>query len=410
MNIEQNIFIPFHQQDNDHFCGAACLQMVLTSLGTPVENLYQEQLFDEIIRKSSTDPAGTWYAAPDGMLQTITDRNPVPSLHSFLLYAANSEEQISRNIVFTISTFQIGPIALVFDMQHWCVISGYSLFREPTPEGDSVYIILGFWVKNPFPPTPIQIPPAPPPPHWAFDRCGWGNGEILSLGNPNLYVSYYTWRDTYMTPVRDGYWKGKYLAICDPTPASTNLTKKSILKNIFKGEKIIGENAAGECAMTGLQEHGLMKLKSMEKILEGSRPGKEIRLVHRLDRVNSLYYIVPVVKENNEICALTCVDALFGYFMQATFASEEVPIAYKFLSRDEILQILGSRLEYKCEDKLLIIHPEIVSIYPSLVWRPCKESLSPEIPFYMVIIQNERIYVRLDGEVFTSLTTDGRGL
>jgi hypothetical protein len=44
------------------------------------------------------------------------------------------------------------------------------------------------------------------------------------------------------------------------------------------------------------------------------------------------------------------------------------------------------------------------------VWRPCDQSLSPYYPFKMVSYGGNRLYVRSDGHVFTSLTTTGRGI
>ena len=34
MPITENLSVPYHQQDTDYYCGAACAQMVLHSLGT----------------------------------------------------------------------------------------------------------------------------------------------------------------------------------------------------------------------------------------------------------------------------------------------------------------------------------------------------------------------------------------
>ena len=58
----------------------------------------------------------------------------------------------------------------------------------------------------------------------------------------------------------------------------------------------------------------------------------------------------------------------------------------------------------------LLIRPGLACISDHWVWRPCHESLSPFYPFKMVSYGNHRLYVRSDGHVFTSLTTNARGI
>ena len=58
----------------------------------------------------------------------------------------------------------------------------------------------------------------------------------------------------------------------------------------------------------------------------------------------------------------------------------------------------------------LIVRKEAHGLYPTLVWQPCRESLSPYYPFFMVTVGAQRIYVRVDGQVFTKLHDKGRGI
>jgi hypothetical protein len=51
----------------------------------------------------------------------------------------------------------------------------------------------------------------------------------------------------------------------------------------------------------------------------------------------------------------------------------------------------------------LVVRPEAHCLYPALVWRPCLESLSPFFPFHMLTVGDHRIYVRVDGRLFTTL-------
>ena len=58
----------------------------------------------------------------------------------------------------------------------------------------------------------------------------------------------------------------------------------------------------------------------------------------------------------------------------------------------------------------LTVRREAYCLYPTLVWRPCRESLSPFVPFHMVTVGDHRIYVRLDGRIFAGLRLYNPGI
>ena len=53
---------------------------------------------------------------------------------------------------------------------------------------------------------------------------------------------------------------------------------------------------------------------------------------------------------------------------------------------------------------------EALCLYPTLVWKPCRESLSPYWPFHMFTAGSHRLYIRVDGAVFTALHDTDRGI
>ena len=58
----------------------------------------------------------------------------------------------------------------------------------------------------------------------------------------------------------------------------------------------------------------------------------------------------------------------------------------------------------------LTVRREAYCLYPTLVWRPCRESLSPFVPFHMVTAGSHRVYVRLDGRIFAGLRLYNPGI
>ena len=58
----------------------------------------------------------------------------------------------------------------------------------------------------------------------------------------------------------------------------------------------------------------------------------------------------------------------------------------------------------------LHVLPATISRHPAMVWKPCRESLSPYYPFHLFTSGGQQIYVRSDGMVFTELRDQEHGL
>jgi hypothetical protein len=131
--------------------------------------------------------------------------------------------------------------------------------------------------------------------------------------------------------------------------------------------------------------------------------------VQRLDRIDSYYALVPF-ETNKRTVALAAVDGRWGDYMQAVLLPRAQPARSRVTMEQAFKLIAGKRVDLPDRRGRLLVRKEAVCMYPHLVWRPCLESLSPYYPFYMCTIGNDRIYVRIDGAVFTSLTLDMKGI
>jgi len=170
MSDMTDLSLEFHQQDSKVLCGAACAQMGLLQLGAILFD--QHDLYDKIQDFSSTaEKDENWWSGPTGLWKTMDDLNPVPDIHNFGLYAEQKENVISRKIIWSIFQFKIAPFALVYSGQHWVVINGYQTTSAVKSIDDISYAILGFFVSNPWPSTPLPHPP----PHFTGDICGTGS-------------------------------------------------------------------------------------------------------------------------------------------------------------------------------------------------------------------------------------------
>ena len=400
MSVASNLTVQHHQQDTDYYCGAACAQMVLETIGAGI--LDQDDLYADN-HSHSTAESG-WASGPDGLQWTMNDRRPGGFSNYFALFALRSEDQISRKICWTIHHYQVAPIALVYGSAHWIVVRGYTASAHPSSSADVGYSIDGFDLNNPWPYAPSfdNAADAPPPPHTSADGCGTGGDR----GIANEHVTYATWQTTYMTGAWPGYWGGKFIAVCDPEPPADHFGDQRPPRKRPGTGKLLTPQRIAELAISGLKEYGLVERNEWERVLRRSKPAPGI-LVERLDRPNIFYSLVPFLIGRRPM-AYVSVDARFGDYLQSAILPK---VNRHFITRDEALKlVLNKRVELGNLQGRLFIREGAICMYPHLVWRPCKESLSPYFPFYMFTVGRFRLYVRVDGVIFTSLTLNQKGI
>jgi hypothetical protein len=294
---------------------------------------------------------------------------------------------------------------LVYGWAHWIVIRGFDADKAPLRALDPSYHIQAFWINDPAPPGSTRNPPSPPSPHSNKDLCGSGG---QNYGNPNEHILYQTWQSDYMTGVPQGRWVGKFLAVCDPSGKRKEKRRKEEKEKVGKKEnekkmtkkesnkKLIDKKKAANAAVKALKDHGLTEQPFLKEILQDVQPAEPV-LVRHLDRKNAFYYIVPMVAKEKNIHALVSIEGTDGNYKQASFAKDvKNPIIFRPLSEKDILDLLRKQLNVK--DKKIVISPH-------LVWMPCMESFSPYLPFYEVTIGDYQVYVRIDKQIFTKLTT-----
>ena len=385
----------YHTQDTGYYCGAAAAMMVLAEIGVSYTDLDQDDLYTS---NHDHNVKSGWYTDAYGLRYTLVDRRPAGFHNTFVVQKPTSEAEGTRDIVYTLHKYGVSPAVLVFGCMHWIVVAGVQTDVEPI--GTTDYTVEGFWIHN-----PVYHAATPPPPHDATDGCGSGG----TLGNANDFVTYAGWQSTYFTGCNYDHPSGdsQYISVCDPDVRDIELPRRRERKLLADGKRFLDPKQAIKFSEVGLEEYGLLKNKRVASALEDAKPGKP-QPVLRLDKPNIYYYLVPW--ENKQgVTALTQIDARFGIFHSLQL--REKSIQKEFLSKDDILErVMYKRFELPEQKGRLTLYPEIVCLSPTLVWQPCQESFSPHLPFYQLTVGEHTIYVRVDGEVFTKLTTTGRGV
>lgn len=394
----RNLATPYHQQDTDYYCGAGVAQMILDSIGAGV--IDQNTLYASNHSHSSSG----WYTSPDGLNYTMNAFMPPPPQFNsfFIVERADTEPDGSANIVRTLYYFDVATGTLVYNCGHWVAVRGVQTDIEPA--AGNTYTIQGFYINNPWPPTPsfYDASLAPPPPHADPDACGSGGDR----GAANEYVAYSDWQSTYLTGC-DAYGVGhaQFISVCDPRRPPLGTLQVTGRLRLTSGERIISRQEAIDFARRGVEEHDLAGDNALGEVMRDVQP-TDAHLVHRLDRPDEFYYIVTLTRAEEPL-ALVRIDGLYGTFQGAQLLSEP---RFPLIDRDRALQALRVEAVDLSEYVGRIpIREGAFCFYPTLVWRPCWESRSPYYPFYQFTVGSSLIYVGYDGRVYPVLHDLGRG-
>jgi hypothetical protein len=386
----------YHTQDTSYYCGAACAMMILNEIGVAYADLDQDDLYTS---NHNHNAQPNWSTDPYGLCYTLNDRRPASFLPNFfVVYKALSEAEGTRDVVFTLYHYQVSPAILVYNCAHWNVVRGVQTDVDPA---SGPYTVEGFWLNN-----PVWYDPAPPPPHDGTDTCGSGGAH----GVADEFVTYATWQTdrfngcAYDAPNGATQW----ISVADPAARTIGLPGRRPRQPRADGSRIVETERIVRFAQEGIEEYGLDRTEIGARALRVGSFGEPV-LVARLDRPGDYYYLSPW-EVGGEAAGLVEIDARFGFFK--SFRTESAGRRGLLVGREAGARLRetidGRRIDLLNEGGRFTVYPGTYCISPTLVWKPCRESWSPHLPFHQVVIGGHVLYVRIDGRIFTQLTT-GRG-
>jgi hypothetical protein len=397
MSWSFNTGSPYHTQDTSYYCGAACAMMILHEIGVNYSSLDQDDLYTS---NHDHNAQASWYTDPYGLCYTLNDRRPASFLPNyFVVHKRLTEAEGTRDVAYTLYHYQVSPAILVYNCAHWNVVCGLQTDVDPT---SGSYTVEGFWLNNPVWDSSLST-------HDGSDTCGSGS----SHGIANEFVTYTEWQTNrfngcgYDDPGGATQW----ISVCDPTPAKIELPMRRETQYHGDGRSLLPRDRVAELAVSGMREYRLHENKQFGATFRQGQAGAPL-LVKRLDRLNDYYYLTPW--ESDGIAGTIDVDARFGFLKSVRSFKERsrnwligAGSSGKLMSSVARL-IDGKVFEMPKEEGRFRVYPGTYCLSPMLVWKPCRESWSPHLPFYQVSIGANVLYIRIDGHVFTHLTS-GRG-
>jgi len=387
--------VPYYSQGPDPYCGPASADMVLAAIDGTVESL--DRLYSRIknashVEEGMTCDDGTfkkWSSAPDGLAAAITDLSPSALERPFRICSLDSDQALTRRVIWSIyrdHAQNIPQVVLVYGVQHWLVVEGYDTSDDPKGADDGSYTINAIFFKDP---------------------DGEEHGHVICS----------VWGRKWVGRVcGTSHWAPYSLALCSsdgieqPPPQSPRPCPPPRHRN----SALVEAQVAIDAAVLGLKEHGLTEIPVWNRAIDGAFPrggdgdaSAGTLLVQRLDMRDEFYHLVPFVREAR-VTLRVIVDAMTGEYNAGAIAAADAPVA--MLNRPEAaLDLCVDRTLTLPDGDVLVPRREAATVHKLLIWQPCLESMTPFRPFYVVTVGQTRLYVRIDGQVFTELHTNVAG-
>ncbi len=365
--------------------------MVLAKLGLASENQAQSSLFSAI-QLQNKDHA--WFSDPPSLSSIINTTGSLGA-SKYTYRSWQDYHPVLHHILDTLLTAGMPCVTPIYDTQHWSVVHGIYLDGEQGQSGPlsikALQVNIPEWIVG--------------CDHDDNDACQ----ELCPYGSGSVYIPISSWLSEYANPVTCASTdqETRYVLLSQsatPTvepPAAVRLTPppKDLRRPLLDMQRL------RTLAQKSTEQHPLWT----QALDLGKRLGERLRaqnplLVQRLDQPGRSYALVPML-HRGRIVGLNVHDAHDGLF-----------ISYHTLraSRLQLFTGLGKLLlrwsKLPAGQRFLSLidlarHVE----KPELVWKPCQQSSTPTLPFWRLVTAQGPIYVRVDGPIFTELTTGLHG-
>ena len=395
-------------QENLFYCGPASAQMILAALqvlspATPPS--WQDALWGEIkTHTGATRPAtagpgsaanpayptqkcercnGEWccWSTPPIALRKVLNSQQAAATFAVKSFA---DENLATDALLDTIDRGVPAIALVYGWGHWVVVEGY-VHDESGAHMVAGRALNGVYIRDSFAPQSVH------------------------------FITCEGWRDDYIRFVPGGQYQDEVVVISGKKKKTTSRRRSPRETEAPQEElRMMAMAPQGDSSMpivtpAAVESEALRALTWLLKsprwafAFSEAKPQKPL-LVQRLDQDDSYYYIVPFAIED-VVTARIILDAKTSKFIEAAGIEEPGSSLPRFVDPAAELANWHGKVVSLPSLRSRVIRPDTVGEHPVLVWRPCLESMSPFLPFYLRSVGDEFVYLRVDGERFARLTT-----
>ena len=394
-------------QETSYFCGPACAQMVAAFLGAASPGqppTWQQQIWDEIETEtnarrpkqapcdaSACDPfpeqkcekyAGEWFcwATAPGALQRVLDQ--AQSRAAYAVSTHDDEQAATAALLQSVERGSPG-LALVYGWQHWVVVDGYL-----DDQGGTV--------------THVSVCDPAVDPSDVVDELGWEE-----------------WDSAYLWSVPAGQYKEQIVVLRgEPRPPAGGCAMPlgqgagPAWSARFPARKAEGRDRAVELvsadravAVAHAERRRLLTRGGRwEAALAAGETDRGVRLVERLDCHDHYTYMIDF-RTGEKVTARMLINARTAGYARAIGVVRPGAELRTLIDPDEVLSGLWNRRPNVPGLGGRVLRRETIGRHPVLVWMPCRQSMSPFMPFYQFSVGDRLVYLRADGIWFSRLTT-----
>jgi hypothetical protein len=340
--------------------GAACAQMLLGDAG-----LDQASLTRDAHKLGSEEPG--WKMAPDALAKLLSQHTGRP----FAFHPDITADQAMRRTAWSILRDGVAPAVLIWKCRHWAIVTGFEADAVPASIDDEAWGLRGFYLRNPFGPTDHHI----------------------DVGS---------WLAQYQTGVLHGIWRTRRVVVCagEAADAAPNLHRAA--ETTFVRRDLLAAENVTRAAAEAIPGPRFARHPRWIDAARDTVPGEPM-LVTRLNHPADHHFIVPMLRAGRPTLLLI-LDAYDGAYRESTLVRTEG--SHSLAERRAQLEAMlaSGTIAIDGNSEPIPVWPETTSVFPSLTWRPCLESLSPYLPFLHIHTGNRQLHLRLDGQIFGEIS------
>lgn len=355
--------VSLYAQITWYYCGAASAQMILDFVNgwNGVPQINQDDIYD-IIQTYKQD--NSFYTDPAGLRGCLDQESP--NTIGWIVHGGKDQEVSNRKIAVNMDLYQAPASALVYNGNHWIVVSGITATERPSMVNKS-YVAYTFRIHDP------------------------GNGGDIRD------VDYYTWCSSYHTPnVWGTTWKDQYVSVLDPRVKADKRIKFYMPSYKSDGKKLLTPEEAKKFATECLDDYFLSTRDDYKEALKGASPGSPVLVENLQESKKPHYYLVPFEK-GDKTTVVVRLHAYFGNFLEAKITNQ--PLGY--------LRVKEIRAKELVSKKLNIDKGSVKKA--TLVWKPSEQSWDPFKPIWKVQAGSRVRYVSQSREISSKLSLPQKG-
>lgn len=368
---------PFHLQDGKDFCGAAVALMMLSDgdIGGDPGGLSEDDLFNE---GSTVSKNSGFIVSDEGLVSILNKFNPGKAALFDSRRELSEKVGTARIVAHLCDASPVSPAALIYGSQHWVAIESIWTDVEPAAQPGVNYTLRMLSMHDPNPVSGIKIK------HKINDDCPLN-------GVPSRLVFYPDgWRDRFdgaaIGPKTFFLVVGRSESKDIAEPGEVSLPTLSEMNVRVGVDGLIEQPDLVNLWRETLKAYGGLPVDSPDfSALTGAQPNVNSVITEDWNHNGKVCYLVALQVGGNTV-GTWVLNAQTGAFdsIEVHLPGHFLAPAYKRIETD----LAGARL----------------------VWEPCLESFSPHLPFMLREKGGLGLFERLDGKVFSGLTTDRKGI